>query len=813
MDALIFNLDQDNRPLKEVITPASLEVSPFKEQYQKSLSEIEAYLNTLSDDSVDKDMEYANNVFAFTGDRGSGKTSCMVSVGGFLSKDKMERAVFRDKYPNISATNFYPLDLMDPSYFDSKHNILSLFLAKLFKAYQTLTNRREILKESKKMDFLASLTRAQKHAHLLIDAKSDVLITNKVEELECLSVAVDLKEDIREVVSNFLECLNSENQILLLRIDDIDLNAKEAGVMAEMIRKYFILPNVLVLMALKMNQLEIIKQNEYAKLFEVEKDDRRQVVEMAERYLTKLFPHSQRVYMPDIEDLLNRKLIISSCKKKVEYPSVQQCVPELIFQKTRYLFYNSPVHASFIVPRNLRDLRQIIKLLWNMDDYKENMSDDFQLVKVGHYNQAVFKKYLAEVWINNNLSSDKQEFARQILATEELMRLNSFVVKELDNTYYSVDEFIRPYTNDENSVYNISLGDVLGVIEYLYRKTNSSKEQKFYFFIKTVYSMRIYEAYNKMSEPQKLPPFVCNTETSSSSYSKEILRNSQYSYIKEFDKLISGSYINVKLQPLFPPDMALDYRYIVGTELYSLMNVCSENFETAENGNLLRLLEFFMLCTSHQRSLDADFRKREFVVYDATIPPNVDLVFDIGSFFFNITRIKKCYQRFRGIVNMPDGQDLIDRILLSEHTLYHDFMLFTKGKDKYKCSYKCSLRENNPCESKQCNYYNSRWLSFCTIRNVEILQDFLKTIQKVEIDRTRQDCENLACFFENCSKYEIPTYDFDLVDNGKCYHKIRYDFLEKVAQLLRDGNVNDRFRLIFGDSPQMSKTTLMEDHL
>ena len=89
----------------------------------------------------------------------------------------------------------------------------------------------------------------------------------------------------------------------------------------------------------------------------------------------------------------------------------------------------------------------------------------------------------------------------------------------------------------------------------------------------------------------------------------------------------------------------------------------------------------------------------------------------------------------------------------------------------------------------------------------------MRTIQKVEIDRTRQDCENLACFFENCSKYEIPTYDFDLVDNGKCYHKIRYDFLEKVAQLLMDDNVNDRFRLIFGDSPQMSKTTLMEDHL
>lgn len=259
MEAITFNLDQDNRPLKENITLSSLEASPFKEQYRKSLSEIESYLNTLNDDTVDRDMEYANNIFAFSGDRGSGKTSCMISVGGFLATNKMLRSDFKGKYPQISDTNFYSLDLMDPSYFDTKHNILSLFLAKLFRAYQKLTKKSDDIKESKKMEFLTSLTKAQKHAHLLIDAESEVLITNKVEELECLSAAVDLKEDIREVVDNFLECLNSQYQILLLRIDDIDLNAKEAALMAELIRKYFILPNVLVLMALKMNQLEIIK--------------------------------------------------------------------------------------------------------------------------------------------------------------------------------------------------------------------------------------------------------------------------------------------------------------------------------------------------------------------------------------------------------------------------------------------------------------------------------------------------------------------------------------------------------------------------
>lgn len=65
MEAITFNLDQDNRPLKENITLSSLEASPFKEQYRKSLSEIESYLNTLNDDTVDRDMEYANNILKF----------------------------------------------------------------------------------------------------------------------------------------------------------------------------------------------------------------------------------------------------------------------------------------------------------------------------------------------------------------------------------------------------------------------------------------------------------------------------------------------------------------------------------------------------------------------------------------------------------------------------------------------------------------------------------------------------------------------------------------------------------------------------
>ena len=93
--------------------------------------------------------------------------------------------------------------------------------------------------------------------------------------------------------------------------------------------------------------------------------------------------------MPDIDDILEKTLTIKTKNKTMECPSVRQMVPQLIFQKTRYLFYNSPSHVSFIVPRNLRDLRQFIKMLWNMPDYQEKIEDNLVITKAGSYNQVV----------------------------------------------------------------------------------------------------------------------------------------------------------------------------------------------------------------------------------------------------------------------------------------------------------------------------------------------------------------------------------------------------------------------------------------
>lgn len=797
MNTIKFNLSQDNRPLKEDICLSTWLTSPFAQQYQKALSEIDQYLFSLDAAMVERELDYANNIFAFIGDRGSGKTSCMVSIGALLSKNKELRAEYKKKFPTLSDTDFIALDLIDPTYFDSKHNILTLFLSKLFSAFKKFSIHNEDMRENKKIEFLKSLALAQRHTQLIIGSDSDWFATNKVEEIESLSAAADLKKDLKTLVDSFMDCIDAPNCILLLKIDDIDLNAKEAGVMAEYIRKYFILPNVLVLMALKMDQLEMIKQNEYGDSFKKDSSDV-QVIEMSERYLTKLFPHSQRIYMPNINDILDRKLELVSQSATITFPSVRQCVPELIFKKTRYLFYNSPVHASYIVPRNLRDLRQLIKLLWNMDDYSEVLDINYKIQRKGKYNQEIFKKYLLDVWVNNNLDIKHQEFARQIMLMDEVVRLNFFVVRSLYAIFedFYNDNRVSNCADSENTIYNISLGDVLGIIEYEYRKTNNEEERRLLFFIKTVYSIRLYESYNALTDKIKTPPFAdVENNSNGKTLTTEIFRNNQYLLINEYEKLVAGYVANVQLQPFLPTDRAIDLRPINQKNLFSLMHVCSTEFESAAKRNYIKLLEVFMLCVSHSKLLDTDYRKSEIVAYDAPVTFSDSLMFDLGAFFFNVTRIKHCYNRFRGWVTTEEGGDLIDAILRDERSLYADFMRLTRNN--YKCEQKCPCH-NDECAS-DCRYYESRWLSFSCFRNIEVLQDFIKYVHCMEIRPGKSDIVVLTDFFKRCAKYKIETYDFDNNSKGKMRHTIQFGFIDLIVNVLEDKENEPYLSQIYGE--------------
>lgn len=108
----------------------SIFIDAYKEAYRNLNSIIEAQNQKKKnkDKFIDKSI---NNIIAFIGERGSGKTSCMKS---FL------RAIENNEYlesemENRMKVKFEILDMIEPSFFTDKINIIELVISNLFKKF------------------------------------------------------------------------------------------------------------------------------------------------------------------------------------------------------------------------------------------------------------------------------------------------------------------------------------------------------------------------------------------------------------------------------------------------------------------------------------------------------------------------------------------------------------------------------------------------------------------------------------------------------------------------------------------------------
>lgn len=817
---LTFNLDFDNRPYKEDILKTGGKGSLFEEQYHHALIQLNQYLLALKewDEHKDPDLDNLNNIFAFIGDRGSGKTSCMVSVGhALIKKDQggytsAELSIL-DDYQEIKKAKFHTIDLIDPTYFDSNNNLLSLFLAKLFAAFRERERNENVYFERRNQEkrniFLEHLAQAQEKLRLMLGHDHEEDYENSLEHLTDLSAAVDLKNTIQMVEDDFMDYFDMNDTLLLLRIDDIDLSTDKAAEMAEIIRKYFVQPNMVVLMSVKMDQMKMAKKNELVRQYaDLNRFEQRRVRyeehnqmeeieesfnEMVEQYLIKLIPQSQRIYMPESEYYCDRPLEITSerFEKPLQFCSVKNAVLELIFTKTRYLFYNSALTTSFMVPRNLRELLQLFKLLCLMDDYWADRNAP------ALYNKKAFKKYLFESWTHGNLNISMQSDIHALIAIDDIVFLNGRVLECLRDRFSMYrDGDIADIMSiiEVSSVYNISVGDVLGVIECLERKNLGLMEQKFLFLLKTIYSMRLYEAYDAATEPQ--------TENNSQTIT---LKSEKFKRLNEYEKLTAGFLVNTDLIDLLPRSVNRLYAQhdIPSQSLAKLMKKCNDNWEQALADNLVQTVEVVMLCIarSHMnRRVQTNYRsERGFPHLENIIGGR--LVFDLGCLFFNVHRIDECYKRFSHLVQTDKegkkkervGAQFIKNLMDSQHfgeTLYGRFLSTTiKERGLKKRKVKKSDKE-----------LLSKWLSFSTIRNAEILSDFITETREKDFPLDMNAASILAAYFENASQYYI--YSYDRPDEGKAPYKITFSYLKDMADVLKSNKAAKEFQRVFGEETE-----------
>lgn len=797
--SLVFKIDDESKPT--VANYYNYKQSPFFSQIKKG---IDLVCNIINLNNQPKDNQIGdrklnscnitipsrNNVIAFLGERGSGKTSCMLSVVNVLLE-------MRDQNGYPYRNSIQDFDIIDPAFFDSTHNITDIFIGEFYKKYEELTKDYNSLSDEKRSDMkkLQSEFKAVKKALQFLDAGHAEYPLDDIDALSRLSSGVELRRSLSRLVNCYLKYIRKET--LLLVIDDLDLNIEASYRMMEEIRKYLVIPNVVILLGAKFDQLSIGISSSFSKFKKDGLLKKNEIEEMAIKYLDKFIPNPDRVFMPESEDFINTKLKIEFAEgNSILFPSVAFAVTSLIYQKTRFLFYNHEGMASFIIPHNLREIRMLVTALVK----RKNPSPDDLNIHVD--NKSFFKNYFRNQWIPT-LDSEFQEFAIGMIDEKDFSKINkktisflSSISKDFKNWIEIADDQIedlsssallrlrlRDINNPANANVNITVGDVMATASAIGEIENSNKIARLVFFIHTVYSMKLYELYDVMTDPKHLDDFGFF-------FSKDtpqtipVLKNSKNIFIPDYLTLVAGDFFVLTGDSFLPfsrTKSSREVRLIDGEVLNSnIRDIINELYDKERRvckpaSKLqiakLRLIEFFVLCcrrsltmkkSDYSLTKSDNWRQHLDQSYIIPLGATKNIIFEITAPFFNIVYPELAYQRFH--------PDLYELAWACEESLLHSLL------DNW-------IREDDR------NKFADLMSRIC-IRNMEILVDLNKwlTAKKDKLRAENEDARNvLIQFFRLFSPDKPQPYavkSYDLREDERSYHQIDFNPLANLADAI-----------------------------
>lgn len=492
------------------------------------------------------DNQYSN-IISFCGDRGEGKTSCMSSFATILAENEVRKEAKKAlSFPKnkdnedllLSPEMIDWLDVIDPSFFDEDHNLLELLLGRMYYKVQRLQKCREnedsCNSACSHRELMEQFQKVKKSISTMTPQK-DKKIYDTIEDISDLAAGMRLRDEIEKLFRCYLQYARKE--CLLICIDDLDLNISQGYKMSEMLRKYLINPYCIILVSVKIEQLIDIIATAHKQEVINTGLNWEYCMGMAQKYVAKLLPRGNQIPMPSAEDICERKIQIAEINEKedklgLKDLTVKERVVQLIFQKTGYVFYNGQ-YLSPIVPTNLRSLRHLLSTLETLPDARNEDGSDNET------GREVFKNYFFGTWAAR-LNHDDYVFAQQLADYANLSTLNAFVVEYLDKRLKEAKieikvaekkqktqknknnaSIVGTETNDEedeqeieldkeysqlylditkrtNTSTNISFGDAMYVLWLISTITLDEDIQNLIFFVKTVYSMRLYACYNEV---------------------------------------------------------------------------------------------------------------------------------------------------------------------------------------------------------------------------------------------------------------------------------------------------------------------------
>ena len=280
------------------------------------------------------------NTIAFTGRRGTGKTSAMVSVRNcLLGSDDIAFDVCDDfSRAELQRIQFWTLPKMvDASQLDEREDLLEIILACMLKELAELSADRDFNVRDygqKVEDLKLRITKVQNDYDSLIQTNGHTIPAS----YNMLIQGADkhyIQSEFKRIVDDYL-CVLSEfrsnndkteqrEKYLVICIDDIDMYPGDPMQIMQCIYRYFSLPNILVMTSWNYDMLYQYIYNHYYKRTVLKKTqakndnsleyskNERLCYEQSHDYLRKIIPFDKRIVMPswrksDYNELTDKKI-------------------------------------------------------------------------------------------------------------------------------------------------------------------------------------------------------------------------------------------------------------------------------------------------------------------------------------------------------------------------------------------------------------------------------------------------------------------------------------------------------------------------
>ena len=512
--------------------------------------------------------EFHNNIIAFCADRGQGKTSAMISMADALHKMdssyREEKEIFWNKQCDNKKTNpvldthFECLSVIDPTCFEDNDSIIRTVISKMFKrasdkwksdsaAYSFRADERYRDKKEKLSD---KFFRCFKGLDYLYKEKKE--ISSYYDDINMAAEYGDsnnFKKEFIELVDMYLDFMyqghENKNSMLVIQIDDVDLNIEKSYSIVEEIRKYFVIPGVIVLMALHIGTLSrTIEQyylQHYKLLIDISSDNtiKEQCHVAMERYIAKFLPASHRIYLPaisknieksesevsllyindkgDKEDILSRYHYLAKNKNIDIAKSYENTLFLLIYAKTGIILTKQGNFLHEFLPDNFRQLNHFLFYMNGMEDIfskdmlKENEYGLFEYIfknikeenketakekaNLALKNLTIFQNYFLNSWCPEKLSSEQYRIIRNIHKSSPNVKnyiTVEFIKTMINNDPSKICENIDDIREQASNSRNTPLSDVMWALYRLKHSVNPVNLFTFIYGVKMYYTIHIH---------------------------------------------------------------------------------------------------------------------------------------------------------------------------------------------------------------------------------------------------------------------------------------------------------------------------------